>query len=69
MGNIFVLLEGGCYTRTFLQIFAIADFSSKNITGKTLSVRKDIIGNTNLGQESHLNLEKFGLGNDCRSSP
>ena len=54
------------------QIFAIADFSNTEITGKTLSVRKDIIGNTNLGQVSRLNLDKFGVGNyirDCRSLP
>ena len=54
------------------KIFAIADFSSAEITGKTLSVRKDIIGNINLGQASRLNLDKFGVGNyirDCRSSP
>ena len=54
------------------QIFAIADFSSTEITRKTLSGRKDITGNTNLGQASHLNVDKFGVGNDirdCRSSP
>ena len=42
------------------------------IAGKTLSVRKNIIGNINSGQKSRLNLDKFGIGNeipDCRSAP
>ena len=46
------------------QILAIINFSSRESAGKTLSVRKNIIGNTNLGQTSRLNLDKFGIGND-----
>ena len=38
-------------------------FSSREITGKTLSARKNIIGNINLRQTSCLSLNKFGVGN------
>ena len=57
---------GGC-TRTFLKFW----LSSREITGKTLSVRKNIIGNINLGQ-FRPNVDKFGISNeipDCRSAP
>ena len=45
-------------------------FSGTEITGKTLSARKNIIGNITLAlsQISRLNLDKFGVGNyfpDC----
>ena len=46
-------------------------FSSREITGKTLSARKNIIGNITLSQTGRLNLDKFGVGNyipDCRSA-
>ena len=38
--------------KNFSQILAIIDFSSREIARKTLSVRKNIIGNINLGQTS-----------------
>ena len=47
-------------------------FSSREITGKTLSAGKNITGNVTLSQTSRLNLDKFGVGNyipDCRSVP
>ena len=54
------------------QILALIDFfSSREITGKTLSARKNIIGNITLSQTSCLSLNKFGVGHyipDCRSA-
>ena len=47
-----------------IRCITVIDFSSREIAGKTLSVRKNITGNINLGQTSHLNLDKFGTGND-----
>ena len=47
-------------------------FSRREITRKTLSARKNIIGNITLSQTSRLSLDKFGAGNhipDCRSAP
>ena len=55
---VYVLEEGvGVYTRTlFSQILAAVDFSSRQISGKTLSIRKNYIKNINSGQRSSLNL-------------
>ena len=50
--------------KTVSQILVIINFSSRDITGKTLSVRKDFISNINLGKTSCLNLDKFGISND-----
>ena len=75
-GNLFLHVGGGggggggCI-KNVSQILAI-DFSSREIDGKTLSVRKNIKGNINLGQTSRLNLDRFGISNDipdCRSAP
>ena len=63
----FSRLGGGGCTRTFLKFW----LSRREITGKTLSVRKNIIGNINLGQ-FRPNVDKFGISNeipDCRSAP
>ena len=54
------------------QILAIIDFSSKEITRKILSARKNTMSNITLSQTSSLDLDKFGGGNyipDCRSAP
>ena len=55
------------------QILAISNFfKQKNYWKKTLSARKNIIGNITLSTISRLNLDKFGIGNyipDCRSAP
>ena len=62
--------EGGLH-KNVSQMFAMIDFLSGEIAGKTLSVRQNIIGNIKLGQTSHLNLDKFGISNDipdCRSA-
>ena len=54
---------------------ATIDFLRREIATKTLSVRKNVIGNINLGQTSLslLNSEKFGISNlyipDCLSEP
>ena len=39
---------GGVLKKNVFQILAIIDFSSGEITGKTLSVRENIIGNINI---------------------
>ena len=62
--------EGGLLRNNVSQILTIIDFSSRENAGKTLSVERNIIGNINLGQTSHLNLDKFGVDKDifdCRS--
>ena len=46
------------------QVLATINFSSGEIARKTLSARKNFIGNINLGQTSHLNWDKFGIYND-----
>ena len=54
------------------QILAITDFSSKEITRKILSARKNTTTNIALSQTSSLDLNKSGGGNyilDCRSAP
>ena len=59
MGNIFCMFffclggGGGVYTRMFLKL-AIIDFLSGEIGRKTLSVSKNIIGDINLDQTTHL---------------
>ena len=63
---------GGGLSKNVSQILAIIDFSSREITGKTLSARKNIIGNITLSQTSRLSFNKFGVGNyipDCRTAP
>ena len=56
------------------QILATINFSSGEIARKTLSVGNNFTGtcNINLGQTSHLNLDKFDISNDipdCQSAP
>ena len=49
-------------------MLAIVYFFDRHITGKTLSARKNVIGNITLSQVSGLNLDKFGVGSyipDC----
>ena len=64
---------GGRLRKNVSQILALIDFfSSREITGKTLSARKNITGNITLSQTSCLSLNKFGVGHyipDCRSAP
>ena len=64
-GNIFCtfgMRKGGgeILHENISQILATIDFSSGETAGKTLSVMKNLIGNINLDQTSHLNLDKFG---------
>ena len=54
----------GVLHKNVSHILATINFLSGEIAEKTLSVRKNFIGNINLGQTSHLNLNKFGIGND-----
>ena len=70
--TLFARLGGGGLRKNVSQILAVIDFSSREITEKTLSARKNIIGNITLSQTSCLSLNKFGVGNyipDCRSAP
>ena len=63
---------GGVTQERFSNFSNNRFFSSREITGKTLSARKNIIGNITLSQTSCLSLNKFGLGHyipDCRSAP
>ena len=63
---------GGLLHNNVSQILATNNFSSGETDRNFLSVLKNFIGNINLGQTSHLNLGKFGIGNDipdCRSAP
>ena len=49
-------------------MLAIIYVFDRHITGKTLSARKNVIGNITLSKISRLNLDKFGVGNhipDC----
>ena len=50
----------GVVHKNVTQILATVDFSSIEIARKTLSARKNIMGDINLGQTSHLNLDKSG---------
>ena len=73
-GNVFCTSGGGRLRKNGVsQILALIDFfSSREITGKTLSARKNITGNITLSQTSCLSLNKFGVGHyipDCRSAP
>ena len=45
--------------KNVFQILAIIDFSSGEITGETLSVRENIIGNINSDRTSRLNSENL----------
>ena len=59
---------GGGVQNNVSQMLAIVYFFDRNIAGKTLSARKNVIGNITLSQISGLNLDKFGVGNyipDC----
>ena len=59
---------GGGVHKSVSQMLAIVYFFDRHITGKTLSARKNVIGNITLSQISGLNLDKFGVGNyipDC----
>ena len=53
----------GVLHKNVSKIFVTIDFSSGQIANKTLSVRKNFTGYVNLGQTSHLNLEKSGIDN------
>ena len=65
IGNVLLHTWGmGVLHKNVSQILARMDFSSREVAEKTLSVRENIIGNIHLGQTSHLNLDKFGLGNN-----
>ena len=54
---------GVLYDNDFHNL-ATVDFSSRQIAKKTLSVRKNQTANTNLGQTTRVNMDKFGIGND-----
>ena len=59
---------GGGGTQERFSMLAIVYFFDRHIAGKTLSARKNVIGNITLSQISGLNLDKFGVGNyipDC----
>ena len=50
------------------QMLAMIYIFNRHITGKTLSARKNVIGNITLSQISRLNSDKFDVGNyipDC----
>ena len=56
--------RGGLH-KNVSQISGTINFSSGDIAGKTLSVRTSLYkSNTNSSQTNHLNLDKFGMGND-----
>ena len=47
-------------------------FQAEKLLEKTLSARKNIIGNITISKTSRLNLDKSGVGNyipDCRLAP
>ena len=50
------------------NVLATIDFSMEKFSPQknpvTMSVRKNFVGNMNLGQKSCLNLDKFGIDND-----
>ena len=76
-----------CYGKRFLHVWGVGRgftqecfsnfsndrfFQAEKLLEKTLSARKNIIGNITLSKTGHLNLNKFGVGNyipDCRSAP
>ena len=66
---------GGGLHKNVSHTLATIDFLRREIATKTLSVRKNVIGNINLGQTSLglLNSEKFGISSlyipDCLSEP
>ena len=73
-GNVIFLarLGGGGLHKNVSQILTIINFSSRKIAGKTLSVRKNIVGIINSDQTIRLNLDRFGIGSDfpdCRLAP
>ena len=59
----------GVLHKNISQILAIIDFSSREIARETLSVRMNIVGSINLLQTSHLNFDKFGIGNNIPDCP
>ena len=65
--------EGGGFTQERFSNFSNNRFfQAEKLPEKTLSARKNIIGNITLSQTSCLSLNKFGVGNyipDCRSAP
>ena len=73
--NVFsTFVEGGwgALHKNVSQVLAIIDFFKQRNYWKTVSVRKNIIGNITLSQTSRLSLDKFGIGNyipDCPSAP
>ena len=58
-------LSGGFIQERFSHFSSNRFFKQTNCQ-KTLSVRKNLTVNTNLGQTSRVNLDKFGIGNDVR---
>ena len=58
----FSLTEG--FIRERFSHFSNNLFVKQTNCQKTLSVRTNLTVNTNLGQTSRLNLDKFGIGND-----
>ena len=75
MGNIFFACLGkgrGFTQERFSNFSNNRFFQAEKLLEKTLSVRKNIIGNITLSKTSRLNLDKFGIGNyipDCRLAP
>ena len=50
---------GGCLRKNVSQILAMIDFSSRGITGKTLSAKNNIIGNITLKPNKSFKLEQI----------
>ena len=75
MGNIFLHVWGrgrGFTQECFSNFSNNRFFQAEKLLEKTLSSRKNIIGNITLSKTSRLNLDKFGIGNyipDGRSAP
>ena len=75
MGNIFFACLGkgrGFTQERFSNFSNNRFFQAEKLLEKTLSARKNIIGNITLSKTSRLNLDKFGIGNyipDCRLAP
>ena len=71
--NVFLLVwGGGGITQEWFLNFGNNRFFKQRNYREILSVRKNVIGNINVGQTSRLNLDKFGISNnipDCRSPP
>ena len=58
-----ISLSGGVIQERFSH-FSNNQFFRQTNCQKTLSVRKNLTLNTNVGQTSHVNLNKFGIGSN-----